>query len=309
MTDYTMTPQVQPILQTPMLPFMLDVNTHLFLGQSIQKAAQIENGKLAVMDKRAPKYIDKNYHTFLNFLLWLHYHRMALHGFQLNPYWVAMLDTAGFSHYGNINYLIANAKSIHDQFKHKFLKRRIALEHLTFVEPVNESIKQQKALFTRCLDKHKQMNCLFFEIPCIFTSPLQFHDEAILPKLTRKWLERLHRSEVLSDKLYDVQWRIVKSLNGFYAVHALIYVIDEESQYSDFISQEWEGTCCAQGYEFMQGTQYLVYNKYCYFADSDMRSFWRKQIEIFNEPFKLYRYESENFSYQWQSYTGNIPTK
>ncbi len=49
MTHYAMTPQVQHILQTPMLPFMLDVNTHLFLRESIQNAAQIENGKLAVM--------------------------------------------------------------------------------------------------------------------------------------------------------------------------------------------------------------------------------------------------------------------
>lgn len=309
MNHFPITPP-QPICQrTPQFPFVLDAHQNYIFNQTVKSLAQIEKGQLQVMDKRATERFEPQYLAFLYFLPWLHNHRTVLNEFQLNPYWNALIEIVGHYQFQDMNYVLANAHPIHGKIKTKLLRQRTAIKYSEYIEHAHASVKHQKAVFRRCMDQHKQMNCLFFEIPCIFTSPLQFHDEAILPKLTRKWLERLHRSEVLSDKLYDVQWRIVKSLNGFYAVHALIYVIDEESQYSDFISQEWEGTCCAQGYEFMQGTQYLVYNKYCYFADSDMRSFWRKQIEIFNEPFKLYRYESENFSYQWQSYTGNIPTK
>ena len=47
------------------------------------------------------------------------------------------------------------------------------------------------------------MNCLFLDLPCIFTRSLD--DEVKLPKIARKWLERLHQSEELAEKLYDVQ--------------------------------------------------------------------------------------------------------
>jgi hypothetical protein len=164
-----------------------------------------------------------------------------------------MIDTVGFSHYGNLNYSLANAEGIHDNFKFKFVKRRISLENSTFIAPITEQIKIQKAVFKRCLDKHKQLNCLFLELPCIFTNPLQFHDEVKLPKITRKWLERLHQSEPLAGKLYDVQWRIVKSLNSIYAIHAMIYVIGDETQYSDFILQEWKGTCLSEGMSLYNG--------------------------------------------------------
>lgn len=309
MTHHAAIPQAQALPQTLFFPFTLDTQAHYFLSQSVRNASKIENGKLLVRDKRAPKCLDQDYRAFLNFLPWLKHQRMALHGFQMNPYWKAIIDTVGFSQYGNLNYSFANADSIHEQFKLKFVKRRIALENSTFIAPITEQIKTQKAVFKRCLDKHKQMNCLFLELPCIFINPLQFHDEVKLPKITRKWLERLHKSEELAGKLYDVQWRIVKSLNGFYVVHAIIYVIGDEAQYSDFILQEWKGTCFAKGYECMKGSPYKVWEKYCYFADSDMRGFWYKQIEFLNEPFKIYRYASEHISYLWQTYIGNIPPK
>lgn len=309
MTHYTAIPQAQALQQTQFFPFILDTQAHYFLSQSVINASRIENGKLLVRDKRAPKCLDQDYRAFLNFLPWLNHYRLALHGFQLNPYWNAMLDSAGFSHYSNLSFSLANADAIHEQFKFKFVKRRIALENSTFIAPITEQINIQKAVFKRCVDKHKQLNCLFLELPCIFTNPLQFHDEVKLPKIARKWLERLHKSEELTNKLYDVQWRIIKSLNGIYAIHAMIYVIGDEAQYSDFILQQWRRTCFKNGYELMQGSPYQILEKYCYFADSDMRSFWRLQIELCNEPFKIYRYASEHISYLWQTYTGNIPVK
>ena len=307
MMHYAAIPQAQALQQIQFFPFTLDTQAHYFLSQSVRNASRIENGKLLVRDKRAPKCLDQDYRAFLNFLSWLNHYRVALHGFQLNPYWNAMLDSAGFSHYGNLNYSFANAENIHEKFKLKFVKRRIALENSTFIAPITEQIKTQKAAFKRCLDKYKQMNCLFLELPCIFINPLQFHDEVKLPKIVRKWLERLHKSTELTSKLYDVQWRIIKSLNGIYAIHAMIYVIGDEAQYSDFILQEWKGTCLAERYEPIQWSSYQVQQQHCYFADSDMRSFWRLQIELCNELLKIYRYASEHISYLWQTYTGNIP--
>lgn len=79
------------------------------------------------------------------------------------------------------------------------------------------------------------MNCLFFELQCNFTHPLYQSDEFnYLNSFENGW-KRLHQSEQLAGKLYDVQWRIVKSVNGFYSVHAIMYVIgDEYAKYSDF---------------------------------------------------------------------------
>ncbi|MEG0604475.1 MAG: hypothetical protein RR487_08205 [Acinetobacter sp.] len=311
MNYYTETPQVQALQQAQVLPFMLDARANFFLGQSIKNATQIENGRLLVWDKRAPKCLDQDYRAFLSFLPWLHHHRIALHGFQMNPYWNTMLDSAGFSHYSNLSYSFANAEAIHDQFKFKFLKRRIALEHSTFVESITEQTKTQKAMFKRCLNKHKQMNCIFVDLPCIFvntTQVLSISDyELKLIKLARKWLERLHQSTELASKLYEVQWRIVKSLNEVLSVQAVIYVIGDEFQYSEFIVGEWKSVCLAHGYT--NQIQHQPLEVYCYCADSDMQSFWRKQLETLHEPLKIYRYESKNISYRWQTYTGNIPPK
>ncbi|CAB1207516.1 hypothetical protein [Acinetobacter bouvetii] len=308
MTHYAAIPQAQAIQQAPVLPFMLDTQANFNFAKNVKSASRIEKGQILVRDKRAPKCLDHEYLAFLGFLPWLHHHRITLAAFQLNPYWNEICDSVGFSHYSNLNYCLVNADAIHDQFKCKFLKRRIALEYSTFIEPISESIKTQKAVFKRCLDKHKQMNCIFVDLPCIFVHPAQVLSisdyELKLIKMARKWLERLHQSTELASKLYDVDWRIVKSLNGIYSVQALIYVIGNELKYSDFIVGEWKGACLANGYT--NEVQHQPLDVHCYFAYNDMRSFWRKQIELFNEPLKIYRYESKSISYRWKTYTGNI---
>lgn len=300
----------QPIQQyTPQLPSVLDTQANYIFSQSVESSAQIEKGQLLVRDKRATHKFEQKYVTFMHFLPWMHSNRILLNEFQLNPYWSALIELLGYFQYQDVNYVVASADAIHGQIKTKFLRQCIALKYLDFIEPVNANLKHQKTVFKRCLDKHKQMNCLFLDLPCVFNMALHLDDEAQLSKIARKWLERLHQSEVLASKLYDVQWRIVKSLNGFYAVHAIIYVIGEETQYSEFILQQWKGTCLALGYDCRKGSQYLIEEKHCYFADSDMRGYWCKQIELLNEPLKIYRYVSQHISYLWQTYTGNIPAK
>ena len=299
-------PVQQPIAQ---LPWVLDAPWNHTFSQTMKSSAQIENGRLLVRDKRASERFEPQYLAFMHFLSWVHNNRVLLNDFQLNPYWKALMELVGYFQYRDIQYVLANADVIHGQIKTKFLRQCIAIKYLDFIKPVNANVKHQKAVFKRCLDKHKQMNCFFLDLPCIFTTPLHLDDEAKLPKISRKWLERLHQSEELAEKLHDVQWRIVKSLNGFYSVQAMIYIIGDEAQYSDFILQEWKGTCLAKGYECMKGSPYQVWEKHCYFADSDMRGFWYKQIELFNEPLKIYRYQSQDISYLWQTYTGNIPSK
>ena len=309
MNHFPITPP-QPICQrTPQFPFVLDAHQNYIFNQTVKSLAQIEKGQLQVMDKRATERLEPQYLAFLNILPWMHMNRIVFSEFQLNPYWNALIEIIGYFQFKDMNYVLANAHPIHGKIKTKLLKQCTAIKYLEFIEPIHSSVKHQKAVFKRCLDKHKQMNCLFFELQCNFTHPLYQSDEVQLPKLVRKWLERLHQSEQLAGKLYDVQWRIVKSLNGFYSVHAIIYVIGEQAQYSNFIRQEWRGACLHKGYELKQEAQGLIEEKHCYFADSDMRSYWRKQLEFLNEPLKIYRYMSQHISYLWQSYTGNIPAK
>ncbi|MCU4578460.1 hypothetical protein KTJ34_13605 [Acinetobacter courvalinii] len=309
MNHFPITPP-QPIYQrTPQFPLVLDAGQNRVFNETVKSLTQIEKGQLQVMDKRATNHFEPQYFAFIHFLPWLHNNRTVLGEFQLNPYWNALIEIVGHYQFQDMNYVLSNAHPIHGKIKTKLFKQRTAIKYSEFIEPVNASVKHQKAVFKRCLDKHKQMNCLFFELQCIFTKALYQSDEAQLPKIVRKWLERLHRSELLANKLYDVQWRIVKSIYGFYSVHAIIYVSGEPAQYSDFILQEWRGACLHKGYELKQEAQFLIEEKHCYFADSDMRSYWRKQIEFLNEPLKIYRYMSQHISYLWQSYTGNIPAK
>ena len=309
MNHFPITPP-QPICQrTPQFPLVLDAHQNYIFNQTVKSLAQIEKGQLQVMDKRAKECFEPQYQAFLYFLPWLHNHRTVLNEFQLNPYWNALIEIVGHYQFQDMNYVLANAHPIHGKIKTKLLRQRTAIKYSEYIEHAHASVKHQKAVFRRCMDQHKQMNCLFLELQCIFTHALYQSDEVQLPKLVRKWLERLHQSEQLAGKLYDVQWRIVKSLNGFYSVHAIIYVIGDECKYSDFILRVWRGACLHKGHELVQGSPYLVWEKHCYFADSDMRSYWRKHIEFLNEPLKIYRYMSQHISYLWQSYTGNIPTK
>lgn len=309
MNHFPITPP-QPICQrTPQFPFVLDAHQNYIFNQTVKSLAQIEKGQLQLIDKRASDQFEPQYLAFMHFIPWMYANRTVLGEFQLNPYWNALIEIIGYFQFQDMNYVLANAHPIHGKIKTKLLKQRTAIKYSEFIEPVIASVKHQKTVFKRCLDKHKQMNCLFFELQCIFTKALYQSDEVQLPKLVRKWLERLHQSEQLAGKLYDVQWRIVKSIYGFYSVHAIIYVIGEQAQYSNFIRQEWRGACLHKGYELKQEAQFLIEEKHCYFADSDMRSYWRKRIEVLNEPLKIYRYMSQHISYLWQSYTGNIPAK
>lgn len=314
MTPYAPIYQSQSVQQAPALPYILDSKSNFIFAQSVENAARIENGQIKVRDKRAPHCFDKEYLAFLSFLPWMHINRLSLSAFQLNPYWEEMCDSVGYSRYSDIDYSLVNADAIYDQFKKGFLQRRIALEYSSFAEPIAESIKFQKAVFKRCFDKHKQMNCLLVDFPCIFDNPIQqgflsSNDELTLEKMARQWLKRLHQSTDLAQKLYDVHWRIVKSLNGVYSVQAFLYVVGNEAKFSDFILQEWKITCLSKGYRIDKRAQNLIWEVHCYFADSDTRSFWRKRIELVNEPLKIYRYESKAISYRWHTYPGNIPSK
>lgn len=309
MNYFPITPPQPVQLRIPQLPLVLDAGQNRVFNETVKSLTQIEKGQLQVMDKRATERVEPQYLAFLNFLPWLYNHRIVLNEFQLNPYWKTLIEIVGYHEFQDMNYVLTNACTIHEKIKTNLLKQRTAIKYSEFIEPTHASVKHQKAVFRRCIDQHKQMNCLFFELQCVFTKALYQSDEAQLPKLVRKWLERLHRSERLADKLYDVQWRIVKSLYGFYSVHAIIYVIGDECKYSNFILREWQGICLHKGYEIKQEAQYLFEEKHCYFADNDMRSYWRKQIEFLNEPLKIYRYMSQHISYLWQSYTGNIPAK
>jgi hypothetical protein len=61
------------------------------------------------------------------------------------------------------------------------------------------------------------------------------------------------------------------------------FMIGDETQYSDFILAGMERTCLSKGMSLCKKS-HLILEKHCYFADSDMRSYWRKQIEFLNEP-------------------------
>ncbi|WP_324627393.1 hypothetical protein [Acinetobacter sp. MD2(2019)] len=280
-----------------------------YVFKSIQTAAQIENGKLPVMDKRASMYLNQDYAVFLHTLIWLRSYRVELHTFELNPYWAVMLETVSFYAYGDPQYLIQNASLIYDQLKRQFIMRRTALEHLNFIAPISNGVKQQKAMFKRYIDKYKQMNCIYFELPYLFNLQPTALSESVLPKIARKWLEKLNQAEGLKDKLSDVQWRIVKLLNGIYVVQAIFYIIGEEDEYFQSILSAWMSACICNGYEWMSNAQCAFIQKYCYFADQDMRSFWRSFLERHAEIYKIYRYEREHISYVWKSYTGNITIK
>ncbi|WP_081403506.1 hypothetical protein [Acinetobacter sp. HR7] len=286
------------------LPFFLDQSNNLVFISSVEKLAQVEKAKLLAVDKRAPGQYSRDYYILLQQLYWLRNHQFCIEEFKLNPYWRVALTELSFHRYADFGYLCSNGVIFHEKLQQSLLKEYTALKYDDFIKPILESVKQQKAVFKRYLDKHKQINCIFMDLHFVLDNPVKMFREEQLLKVARKWLGRLHQSSYFDARLTDIHWRIVKSLKGYYSVQALIYVIGEKKEYADLITTEWGNVCLANGYS-NSGLNYVL-ERHCYYAHTDMCSFWRKMIEDIHVPLKIYRFESEDISFKWKKYTGNI---
>lgn len=86
-----------------------------------------------------------------------------------------------------------------------------------FQAQVQHLQNNQKTVFRRVMQTRKQANCIFLELPLIVqTEPpfLKTQEEAekSAEKMLKEYFKWLHKTKALTEKLYNIQWRIVKGL-------------------------------------------------------------------------------------------------
>jgi len=189
--------------------------------------------------------------------------------------------------------------------------KRAGLKAEQFKEKVNLQLRNQVKVFNRLMLKHKLLNCYFLEIPLtansgvVQYSPLQ-EFESSFPLLLKKFFLKLHRASELEKKLCDIQWRVVKGLDGFLIAHILIYVQGEVEIDIGYISQLWQETCISEAPNVKNDTLYIheplsLYKEYA--AGKEM---WKDLIKSYHKSLEHYFYKKNKITFEWSAYTGNV---
>lgn len=177
-----------------------------------------------------------------------------------------------------------------------------------FQAQVQHLQNEQKTVFRRVMQTHKQANCIFLELPLIAQteSPyLKTQEEAekSAVKMLREYFKWLHRTNKLTEKLSNIQWRIVKGLDHTLTAQAFIYILGDEEDYLPLLKEQWELICMDY---HLQGFFPEPKHIHCYDGQGVVQKIWIKLIEPVHQPLGFYRYKGNGITYLWKEYTGNV---
>lgn len=189
--------------------------------------------------------------------------------------------------------------------------KRAGLKAGQFKEKVNLQLIDQVKVFNRLLLKHKLLNCYFLEIPLAANngggqySPLQ-EFESLFPILLKKFFSKLHRASELEKRLCDIQWRIVKGLDGFLIAHIVIYVTGETEVGIDYISKQWRETCLSAAPDIKNDTLHIHEPLSIYKEHVIAKKRWKDLINSYHKSLEHYFYKKNKITFEWCPYTGNV---
>ncbi|WP_151730885.1 hypothetical protein [Acinetobacter junii] len=166
----------------------------------------------------------------------------------------------------------------------------------------------QKTVFRRVMQTQDQANCIFLELPLIAQTDPPHHQtqeeaEKNSVKVLKKYFQWLHKAGQLTEKLYDIQWRIVKGLDQGLTAQAFVYIIGNEENYMPLLKEQWEWVC--HDYQ-LQGIFPEPKHTHCYDGQGIVQKAWLQLIERVHEPLGFYRYKGNGITYAWKEYTGNV---
>lgn len=167
---------------------------------------------------------------------------------------------------------------------------------------------EQKTVFRRVMQTQEQANCIFLELPLIAqTDPPHYQTqeeaEKNSVKVLKKYFQWLHGAKQLTDKLYDIQWRIVKGLDQKLTAQAFIYILGDKVDYLPLLQEQWEFVC---GDYQLQSIFPDPKHAHCYDGQGLVQKIWLQLIERVHEPLGFYRYKGNGITYAWKTYTGNV---
>lgn len=286
----------------------------LFFGL-IQFLKQLEQDKINVFPKPSIQFpypsMNPSCTWFIKWIPYLGYFPDLFNNFETNPYLQV------FQKFSVENSRLISSPQVKDSntWENLFYRQRAELysakarlQAQKFQVKVQQLTNEQKTVFRRVMQTHEQANCIFLELsllPQTDTPYLRTQEEAEKSaiKMMKEYFKWLHRANVLTEKLCDIQWRIVKGLDNKLLAQAFIYILGDESDYLPFLKEQWEMICL--DYK-LQGFFPEPKHTHCYNGHGVVQKQWLHLIESVHQPMSFYRYKGNGITYIWKSYTGNV---
>lgn len=305
-------------------PSILNIQTenihsaqHQLFIEIIKDAKSIEKGSFKLFVDKPKTQISPNAFGYVNHLKMLsHQHIFSNPACEVNPYLRASFEESlnpihqafwgAHIPYTTLDYFTDTFNRIGENI----VKKKCALMFNTQKTKLNQQNAEQKRKFDIGIKKHKQMNCIFIEFPCMTNQIIQVNrsieeTEAFLVTVTKSFLKKCHGSGVFENKLCDMQWRFVKSLDGVPTAQILMYVIGDETNYSSLLHQYWIDTCIEKGLNIFS-QNYSIKHIHNYQGNGIASKQWKNLLDCYQAPLEFYRYKANGLSYIWKTYTGNV---
>lgn len=195
-----------------------------------------------------------------------------------------------------------------NHFRGELYVAKAKLQAKKYEAHVQKLRNEQKTVFRRVMQTQDQANCIFLELPLIAQTDPPHHQtqeeaENNSVKVLKKYFQWLHKAGQLTEKLYDIQWRIVKGLDQGLTAQAFVYIIGNEENYMPLLKEQWEWVC--HDYQ-LQGIFPEPKHTHCYDGQGLVQKAWLQLIERVHEPLGFYRYKGNGITYAWKAYTGNV---
>lgn len=290
---------------------------HQLFIEIIKDAKSIEKGSFKLFVDKPKTQINPKILQSINRLIMLPQYSFLLNStYEVNPYLRTSieesLNPSNQAFWGN-HIAYSPFEYINDTFDRlgkNIVKSKSALKLNTQQAELKAQTAEQKRKFDIILKKHKQMNCTFIELPCMTSQVTQLNrsieeTEAFLVTVVKAFLKKCHDTEVFENKLCDMEWRIVKDLNGVPTVQVLMYIIGEETNYSSLLHQCWLNTCIKKGLNIFS-YNHPFKNIHCYQGNGLASKQWKNLLDFYQAPLEFYRYKANGLSYIWKTYTGNM---
>lgn len=290
---------------------------HQFFIEIIKDARSIEKGRFKLFVDKPKTQISPNAFGFFNRLKVLsHQHIFSNPACEVNPYLLASfeesLNPIHQAFWGNhITYPpFEYINDTLDRLGKNIVKSKSALKLNTQQAELKAQNAEQKRKCDINIKEHKQMNCIFIEFPCMTNQIIQAtrnieEMEAFLVTVTKSFLKKCHGSEFFENKLCDMHWRFVKSLDGVPTAQILMYVIGDEKNYSSLLHQYWIDTCIEKGLNIFYQI-HSIKHIHSYQGNGIANKQWKNLLDFYQAPLEFYRYKANGLSYVWKTYTGNV---
>lgn len=188
---------------------------------------------------------------------------------------------------------------------------KAGLKATAYKEKINKQLTIQNRYFDQVLRKHKHINCFFLEIPYSYITDMVSNTvmqqyESSFPPLLKKFFLALWQNPNFDKKLCDIQWRIIKGLDGVIIAQILIYLVSDTNIEASELRRIWKA-CCSELLPYIKdNTLYIHPSMVIYKEHALAKKQWKGLLKNYHKPLEYYHYKSSNVTYEWKPYTGNI---